>query len=73
VFRFEWTAGVSIVTHGGERTGGFNLTPQIVLNRSVADLTRDFGVQFDEGADDLDRYQAAFFRRSQRVCALIPA
>ena len=52
-------------------SGRFDLAPQVVLKRSVADLNRNLGAEFHDGADDLNRYQAAFFRVGNRVCALI--
>ena len=42
--------------------GGANLAPEAIIRTSVADVSDRLGVEFEHSHDDLDHYDAAFFR-----------
>jgi hypothetical protein len=51
--------------------GQVDLTPQAVIQLSAADFHDRFGLVFEHGQDDLDIFEAAFFKLDGMVAALM--
>lgn len=51
--------------------GQLDLAPQATMRVSVAALHHDLGIDFEKGSDDLNAYDAAYYRLDDHVVALI--
>jgi len=59
------------VYSGTYNLGNLDLAPQAVVNVSVAKLRNVYGIDFEEGTDDLDDYKVAYYALDDQVVALI--
>lgn len=49
----------------------WNMMPQAMVRRSVAELSRRLRTQFEQECDDLDEFEAAFFSLDDRPFGLV--
>jgi hypothetical protein len=56
---------------GTYNLGSLDLAPQAVVNVSVAKLRYVYGINFEEGTDDLDDFKVAYYTLDDQVVALM--